>query len=233
VPKKARPKAKRTEPLYFVAGLGNPGLKYEDTRHNVGFLVLDELARRWGLAVVKSQFGALTGQGPIRDEKTVLLKPQQFMNRSGHPTRSIVSWFKSEAESLIVVHDDVDVAFGSIRVKQGGGHGGHNGLRDIDRHMESREYIRVRVGVSRPPEHWETADYVLGRWSPEQREGLEVAVGRAADAVEHILVQGVADAQNHFNEKERRPADASPPPGEALRPHVQKLFSPSPLGLGG
>ncbi len=230
---KARKQATRADPLYFVAGLGNPGSKYEDTRHNVGFLVLDELARRWGLEVVKPQFGALTAQGAIRDEKTVLLKPQQFMNKSGHPTRSVVSWFKAQTESLIVVHDDVDLAFGSIRVKQGGGHGGHNGLRDIDRHMESRDYIRVRVGVSRPPEHWETADYVLGRWSPDQREGLDVVVGRAADAVEHILVQGVSDAQNHFNEKERGPADVSLPRDGALRPHMSKLFSPSPLGLGG
>ena len=221
--------------MHFVAGLGNPGPKYTDTRHNVGFLVLDELARRWGLDIAKPQFGAVTAQGPIRNEKAVLFKPQQFMNRSGLPTRSIVSYFKAEAPSLIVVHDDVDLPFGSIRVKQGGGHGGHNGLRDIDRHMESNDYIRVRVGVGRPPEGWETADYVLGRWNETERQQIEDLIGQAADAVEHLLVHGLADAQNHFNEKTRRETGVLEDSQKALGLLSQKQLknSPSPAGRGG
>ena len=221
--------------MRFVAGLGNPGRKYEETRHNVGFLVLDELGRRWGCEIGKPQFGALVGQASVHNESTVFIKPQQFMNRSGQPVRSIVSYFKESTESLIVVHDDVDLAFGMIRVKQGGGHGGHNGLRDLDRHMESRDYVRVRVGVGRPPENWNTADYVLGRWAPEERDVLGAHVDKAADAVEHILTHGVKDTQNHFNEKGRQHSDTDAPTeqGASPSPIHQVSNSPSRTGLRG
>ncbi len=218
--------------MRFVAGLGNPGGKYKETRHNVGFLVLDELGRRWGCEIGKPQFGALVGQAAVHNESTVFMKPQQFMNRSGLPVRSIVSYFKESVEALIVVHDDVDLAFGQIRVKQGGGHGGHNGLRDLDRHMDSRDYVRVRVGIGRPPENWDTADYVLGRWASSERDVLDGHVGKAADAVEHILVHGLVDAQNHFNEKKRQEQAQKLPSDQGVSPSLLNQISNSPSQTG-
>ncbi|MCP4806492.1 MAG: aminoacyl-tRNA hydrolase [Proteobacteria bacterium] len=183
----------------FVAGLGNPGRKYEGTRHNAGFLVVDRLAQRWGIDCSKKQFGALVGDGSIRHERSVLAKPQGFMNRSGHPLRSLLGFYKAEIDQLVVVHDDMDIPFGELKLKQGGGHGGHNGLRDIHKHFGGGDYLRVRFGVGRPPEGWNPADYVLGKWSSTERDGLDQAVDHAADAVEALLKDGLTAAMNIFH----------------------------------
>jgi PTH1 family peptidyl-tRNA hydrolase len=209
----------------FIAGLGNPGRKYDGTRHNVGFLVVDRLAERWSIDCAKVQHGALVGSGPIKQEKAVLLKPQTFMNRSGHPTRSVVGYFKGQIDDLIVVHDELDLPFGAVRIKMGGGHGGHNGLRDLHKHMGGPGYIRVRVGIGRPPEGWETADYVLGKWNATEKDSLAEVVDKAADGVELFLTEGLEAAMNRFNvrpgkgRKGSKPAaDQTPAPagGETL-----------------
>ncbi len=210
-------------PPRIVVGLGNPGRRYEQTRHNVGFLVVDELARRWDIDCSKKQLGSEVGSGLVRDVRTVLAKPQQYMNRSGHPARSLVGFYKSEVEDVVAIHDEVDLPFGTVRVKRGGGAGGHKGLRSLDQHFTSREYARVRVGVSRPPEGWDTADYVLGKWNAAERDDLEVLVGRAADAVELVLADGVPAAMNRFNvrpKKPRKPSEADPEtgPGDGAGP---------------
>lgn len=211
--------------MRFVAGLGNPGRKYEGTRHNVGFLVVDRLVERWNIDCTKVQHGALVGSGPIRHEKAVLFKPQTFMNRSGHPARSVVGYFKGQIDDLIVVHDELDLPFGAVRIKLGGGHGGHNGLRDLHKHMGGPGYLRVRVGIGRPPEGWETADYVLGKWNATEKDSLAGVVDTAADGVELLLAEGLEAAMNRFNvrpgrgRKESKPAaDQSPAPagGEKL-----------------
>ncbi len=205
-------------PPRIVVGLGNPGRRYTDTRHNAGFLVIDELARRWGIDCSKKQLGSEVGGGLVRDTKAILVKPQQFMNRSGHPTRSLMGFYKSAVADVVVIHDEVDLPFGTVRVKRGGGAGGHNGLRDLDRHLGDRNTIRVRVGVSRPPEGWDTADYVLGKWNAAERADLDTVLGRAADAVELVLSDGLSAAMNKFNvrpkqKKARKPApEAAPGP---------------------
>ena len=207
--------------MFFVAGLGNPGRKYEQTRHNAGFLVVDRLAERWGIDCSKKQFGALVGDGAIRHERCVLAKPQTFMNRSGHPLRSLLGFYKAEVDQLIVIHDDMDIPFGELKLKQGGGHGGHNGLRDTHKHFGGGDYFRVRFGVGRPPQGWDSADYVLGKWSGIERDGLDHAVDRAADAVEALLRDGLVAAQNTFHARTTPKAPAAAElSNESLNPAV-------------
>lgn len=197
--------------MWFVVGLGNPGRKYDETRHNAGFMVVDRLARRWGVDCSKSQFGALVGEGRIGQDKAVMVKPQSFMNRSGTPTRSLLGFYKAATDRLIVVHDEVDLPFESIRLKKGGGHGGHNGLRDLNKHLDDNGYYRVRFGVGRPPEGWDTADYVLGRFHAEEREDLDQVIDKAADAVERLMADGLDAAMNHFHIRNTsKPADLQP-----------------------
>jgi PTH1 family peptidyl-tRNA hydrolase len=185
--------------MHLVLGLGNPGRKYEKTRHNVGFLVADRLAARAGETCDKSQLGALVAKVRLRDADVVLAKPQSFMNLSGQPAASLRGYYKVTNDQVIVVHDEVDIPFGQVRIKVGGGHGGHNGLRDLVARLGDGNFVRVRVGVSRPPPGWDTADYVLGAWDTSEQRELEEIVDRAADAVEAILRDGVTNAMNVFN----------------------------------
>ena len=185
-----------------MLGLGNPGRRYDRTRHNVGFLVVDRLAERWDLGASKSRFQAEVTDGSIRSERCVLAKPQSFMNRAGFPAASLLGWYKADAERAVVVHDDLDLPFGTVRVKAGGGHGGHNGLRDLNRAI-GRDFVRVRVGISRPPDGWDAADYVLGRWTDDELQSLDSVVDRGADAVEEVVGSGVTAAMNLFNVRER------------------------------
>lgn len=204
--------------MFFVAGLGNPGRKYQDTRHNAGFLVVDRLAERWGIDCSKKQFNALVGDGMIRNERAVLAKPQSFMNRSGHPLRSLLGFYKAGVEQLVVVHDEMDIPFGELKLKRGGGHGGHNGLRDTQKHFGSGNYLRVRFGVGRPPQGWDPADYVLGKWSATERDELDAAVDRAADAVEALLRDGLELAMNTFHVRTKPASRQTSESFESLNP---------------
>lgn len=172
--------------MHLVVGLGNPGRRYANTRHNAGFLVVDRLASRWGASLSKKQFKAEVGSVRIGTNSAVLCKPQTFMNLSGESVTSLRGYYKVDPSHVLVVHDDVDLPFGDVRVKSGGGHGGHNGLRDISKRI-GPAYGRVRFGVGRPPSGWDTADYVLGPWSRDESSQLDDAVDRAADAVELAL----------------------------------------------
>lgn len=185
--------------MHLVLGLGNPGARYLDTRHNVGFLVVDALARRCATGVDRSDKGALTAKVRVGNQPVVLAKPQQFMNRSGGPGGQLKSFYKLDNDHVVVVHDELELGFGEVKVKVGGGHGGHNGLRDLHKHLGGKDYVRVRVGISRPPAGWDPANYVLGRWSADQSTGLEEVVATAADAVESVVCDGVESAINRFN----------------------------------
>ena len=192
----------------LIVGLGNPGAKYRGTRHNVGFDVVERLSERWGFrADQKAQLGAQVGDGLVRQQRCLVARPQSYMNRSGKPTADLARYFKLDADSVVVVHDDLDLDFGDVRCKLGGGHGGHNGLRDIHRHL-GPEYLRIRVGVSRPPKGWDTAAYVLGKWSPEEKAELQGTLDAACDAVEVVLEQGISTAMNQFNVRPKKGADA-------------------------
>ncbi len=216
----------------MVVGLGNPGGEYAGTRHNVGFDVVDRLASRWepgGTPRVRS--GARVLSTALRGERCLLVWPQQFMNRSGQPVASLLHYYKVPLDRLVVVHDDMDLPFGTIRCKRGGGAAGHNGLRDLDRHV-GKAYARVRVGIGRPPAGWEGARFVLARWTPEQRDALDGIVDRAADAAETIVLDGLETAMNRFNarpSRRRKPnpdSDAGPPATAGDSPGAH----PSPSG---
>ena len=174
----------------MVVGLGNPGKRYAQTRHNAGFRVVELLAQRWGIQADQSQLGSLVGHGTARGERLTLVRPQQFMNCSGQPVASLLGYYKLGVQQLVVVHDEVDLPFGDVRVKSGGGHGGHNGLRDLIQHVGAA-FDRVRVGVGRPPEGWDTADYVLGRFTEPEQAALDGVLSQAADAVEEIASAGM------------------------------------------
>lgn len=186
--------------MWLIVGLGNPGRRYAATRHNVGFSVVETLAQRWSIPAEGKQLGSLVGSGRIGTEKALLVRPQSFMNRSGHPVQSLLGYFKVSTDRLLVVHDDLDLPFGSVRLKQGGGHGGHNGLRDISKCADS-QYGRVRVGIGRPPEGRDVSDYVLGKWESSKGSDVDHMVGLAADAVESVLRSDLSTAMNQFNQR--------------------------------
>lgn len=196
--------------MHLVLGLGNPGRRYEGNRHNAGFLVADRLAERWQAPLDKAQYKALVGTARIGDEPVVIAKPQTYMNLSGQAAASLRGYYKVPEEQVVVVHDEVDIPFGEVRIKRGGGHGGHNGIRDLVQRIGGA-FLRVRVGVSRPPPQWETADYVLADFTADERAHLDGIVDRAADAVEAIVRDGVGPAMNTFNQRNREPSE----PGDA------------------
>jgi len=206
--------------MFLVVGLGNPGRRYVRTRHNVGFTVVENLQNRWQIQGESAQLGSLVGSGMIANARATLVRPQKFMNRSGHPVASIAGYYKLEEKDVIVVHDDVDLPFGQVRVKRSGGHGGHNGLRDIIQHL-GRDFLRVRVGVGRPPEGWDTADYVLGKWDTTEQDEIPHVVDRASDAVEAVLRDGLEAAMNHFNTRPERVDNQAEKNGAHERPEEQ------------
>lgn len=185
--------------MKIIIGLGNPGRKYERTRHNIGFQTADELARQTGGAINQEKHHALLAKARFGDAAVVLAKPQTYMNESGRAAAAILRDAYAAPGDVIVVHDELDLPLGTIRVKTGGGHGGHNGLRSLIEHLGSADFVRVRVGIGRPPAGMEAADYVLAPFSAEERTAAEEAVTRAADAVRMIVVDGVTKAMNAVN----------------------------------
>jgi PTH1 family peptidyl-tRNA hydrolase len=190
------------ESPWLVVGLGNPGKEYAGNRHNVGFMVADVLASRVGAKFGRSKRahaemaeGRLGFGGP----KLVLVKPLTYMNLSGAPVVSLAQFFKVPVSNVIAVHDELDVPFGQVRAKRGGGEGGHNGLRSMSKSLSSKEYARVRFGIGRPPGRQDPADYVLSDFSGAERKELEFLVDRAADVVEAIVLEGVEWAQNKYH----------------------------------
>ena len=187
---------------WLVTGLGNPGREYAANRHNVGFMVADLLATRIGgrfgrpkRVVAEAAEGRLGFGGP----KLIVVKPLTFMNLSGAPVVALAQFFKVPVENVIAVHDELDVPYGQIRVKRGGGEGGHNGLRSMSKSLGSKEYARVRFGIGRPPGRQDPADYVLSDFSGAERKELEFLVDRAADVVGSVIREGVEWTQNKYH----------------------------------
>lgn len=183
----------------LLVGLGNPGAKYEGTRHNIGFDALDRLAQRFGIAVTRRKFNSFYETAVIQGEDVALLKPQSYMNRSGQPVQGARQFFNVPVEDLIVLHDDIDLEVGQLKLKVGGGHGGHNGLRDIiAKSGGEKGFIRVRLGVGRP-RHGDVTDHVLGRFGADEQVEIDELIERACDAVELMLSDGVVAAQNAYH----------------------------------
>jgi len=186
------------EPV-LVVGLGNPGPRYAGNRHNVGFLVVDELAARVGGKFKAHKGGAEVLECRLAGRRTVLAKPRSFMNVSGGPVVASARFYKVDAADLVVIHDELDLPYGSVRLKLGGGENGHNGLRSISKSLGTRDYLRVRFGIGRPPGRMDPADFVLRDFSATERKELALNVDHCADAAEALVGKGLEAAQNLFH----------------------------------
>ena len=188
-----------SEELALVVGLGNPGPAYVGNRHNVGFLVADELADRVGGRFRSHKAGADVLEGRLAGRRIVLAKPRSFMNLSGGPVAGLARFFKVTPESIVVIHDELDIPFDAVRLKLGGGDNGHNGLRSITKSLGSKDYHRIRVGIGRPPGRMDPADFVLRDFSSVERKDLAFVIDKAADATEALLTKGLEAAQNTYH----------------------------------
>lgn len=185
--------------LLMVAGLGNPGRQYAETRHNAGFHVVDALSREFGIPTDKTKFDAEFGRGRHMGCNLILVKPQSFMNRSGIPVRRISQFFDVEISDIVVVYDDIDLPFGRIRIRQKGGHGGHNGIRSLIEQLGTKDFPRVRVGIGRPEGEHDVTGHVLGRFSKDEKDAWVRIVEKVKDAVQCIAEEGVLAAMNTFH----------------------------------
>lgn len=185
---------------WLVVGLGNPGSEYANTRHNIGFDVVSELAVRAGASLrMNKRARALSAEARLAGVRVVLAEPQTFMNLSGSAVASLCGFYRIPAERVVAIHDDLDLPLGGLRVKRGGGSGGHNGIKSMVSSLGTPEFLRVRVGIGRPPGTMDPAAYVLRRFAAAERSEAELAVATAADATESLLAKGLAATQNDFN----------------------------------
>jgi PTH1 family peptidyl-tRNA hydrolase len=198
--------------MRLLVGLGNPGAKYERTRHNVGFRVAEDAARKLNVSLGETRWNAVLGQGRAGGGPVAVLLPQTYMNASGESVGHAARFWKVGPNETVVVHDDMDLEFGRIQVKVGGGDGGHNGLKSLRQHLGTPDYVRVRFGVGRPPPMWDGADWVLAKFSNEEEAQLEELVPQAADAAMAALLEGPVLAMNRFNRRSETSRTASDRP---------------------
>jgi PTH1 family peptidyl-tRNA hydrolase len=185
--------------MYLVVGLGNPGTEYENTRHNLGFKVIEELARRLSIISLKFKSQSLIAENKIKGHKVIIAEPQTYMNNSGPAVRGLMEWFKIKPENLILIYDDVDLEVGQLRIREKGGAGGHHGVESVIESVGTTHFTRVRIGVGREDLTGDVSDYVLKAIPSSQREKIDEAVVLAADAVESIVGEGLDRAMNRFN----------------------------------
>jgi PTH1 family peptidyl-tRNA hydrolase len=191
--------------MYLVVGLGNPGRQYAGNRHNVGFQIVDQLAARAGASAPPSgsiaKYGAELVEIKLGKERVLLCKPMEFMNVSGQAVQRVAGFYKIPMANTVVVHDELDLPFARLKLGAGGGHGGHNGLRSVLAELGTADFVRVRVGIDRPPAGWDAADYVLANFTGAEQKKLPALRDLAADAVEEIVARGLNLAMNKFNKK--------------------------------
>lgn len=186
--------------MFLIVGLGNPGSRYDGTRHNMGFDTVDLLADRHRISSGGVRMKAMHGKGIIGGERVIMIKPMTYMNNSGEAVRAYVDYYKLDPESeLVVIYDDVDQEPGRMRIRKKGSAGGHNGMKDIIRHLGTDRFARVRIGVGHKPPGWDLADHVLSRFSAEDRKLVDEVIRNAADAVELIVAGDITEAMNRFN----------------------------------
>lgn len=182
-----------------IVGLGNPGRKYKDTRHNIGFMVVDELLRRHQWKLDQTKFKGKYALEIFQGEKVIILEPQTFMNLSGESIRPLIDYYNIDIEDVLVVYDDLDLPAGKIRLRQKGGHGGHNGIRSTIEHLGVKEFKRLRIGIGRPLGPMPVVDYVLGKFDKDQADDVKISIQNASDACESWLEQSFAEVMNKYN----------------------------------
>lgn len=188
--------------MYVILGIGNPGKKYEGTRHNIGFIAMDYMESKHGIKINKIKHKALIGEGIINGEKVVLVKPQTYVNLSGESLREVCTFYKIPVRNVIVIHDDVSLDVGKLRIRDKGSDGGHNGIKSIIYQLKSDEFTRIKVGVGAAPEHYDLADWVLGKFSKEEISHMSKAVDAIVEeVVPMIMKDGAQAAMNSFNGK--------------------------------
>jgi peptidyl-tRNA hydrolase, PTH1 family len=185
--------------LKLLVGLGNPGREYEQTRHNVGFMVIDELAKRWNLSYNQTKFNGLFSSHMVGTEKVILCKPLTYMNLSGECVRPLMDYFKMDIDDLLVIYDDLDLPVGKIRLRVKGSAGGHNGIKSLIHHLGTDQFKRIRIGIGRPQNGQKVTDYVLGRFISEEQPDIQHAIMRAADACEKFMTEPFLQVMNEFN----------------------------------
>jgi peptidyl-tRNA hydrolase, PTH1 family len=191
--------------VFLLVGLGNPGPDYAGNRHNIGFRVIDEVAGRWRCEGFKAKFGGVVASGDVAGQKAVLLKPMQYMNVSGRAVQQTAAFYRVEPKEVVVVHDELDLELGITRIKVGGGHAGHNGLRSIMQELGTQEFVRIRCGIGRPPgTKGFVADYVLSNFAKAEQTEAEIMIKEAADAVEDVMRKGPLLAMNKVNQREKQ-----------------------------
>lgn len=190
--------------MYIIVGLGNPERKYDGTRHNIGFSALTVLADTYGISMDIKKHKAVCGKGVIEGQKVLLAMPQTYMNLSGESVRELVDYYKIDPEQeLIVIYDDINLAPGKLRIRPKGSAGGHNGIKNIIAHLGTQVFPRIRVGVGEKPKGWDLADYVLGRYSAEDRKIIDEAQKEAAEAVKMMVMDDIRGAMNRYNTKKK------------------------------
>ncbi len=185
--------------MFVIIGLGNPGKKYDYTRHNVGFDVIDYLSKKYDIPVDRIKHKALTGEGRIKGKKVMLVKPQTFMNLSGEALISIVEYYKAQNDKVIVVYDDIDTAIGKLRIRKKGSAGSHNGMKSIIYLWKNQDFPRIRIGIGQPKPGYDLADYVLGRFSKEEVTLIAEVIVRSAEAIETWMEHDIEYAMNRYN----------------------------------
>ena len=194
--------------MKFIVGLGNPGVRYQWTRHNIGFLVVDRLANNHHILISTKRFQTRYGTGWIDSYKVILAKPMTFMNQSGESVKKAVNFFQADMGDLIVIHDDLDLPFGRLRFKRRGGDGGHQGVRSIIERMGGNNFLRLKVGIGRPPRGMEPAEYVLSSFDETQQPYLDGILNQAAEALVVMLSEGVERATNRYQKKVTLPSQS-------------------------
>ena len=185
--------------MNLVVGLGNPGSEYASTKHNLGFLAVDEIGRRAGIDLTRKKFHGLYGEGAFHRDKLILLKPETYMNRSGESVSSAVSFYHIPPENIIIVHDELDLPVGTVRIKPGGGSAGHKGVASIMERLGNSGFIRIRIGIGKPKQKSGTVSHVLSKFSKEENEIINESVLKAADAALEVIEHGLQKAMNKYN----------------------------------
>ncbi|HDR8243225.1 TPA: aminoacyl-tRNA hydrolase [Bacillus cereus] len=185
--------------MKLIVGLGNPGREYELTRHNIGFMAIDELAKRWNISLNEQKFKGVFGAGFVNGEKVILLKPLTYMNLSGESIRLLMDYYKIDVEDFVVMYDDLDIPVGKLRLRMKGSAGGHNGVKSMISHLGTQEFQRIRMGIDRPKNGMKVVDYVLGRFTSEEIPDVNHSIEKAADACEEWLNKPFLQIMNTFN----------------------------------